>query len=87
VSQKLLISDANILIDMIVGGLLDDILRLDYEFGLPDVLLEYELRENHADLPEKGLLSMQTALLVFLAAATGAGVIAANFGFSVFDRS
>ena len=54
-SRKLLISDANILIDMIVGGLLDDIFRLDYEFGLPDVLFEYELHENHADLPEKGL--------------------------------
>lgn len=53
--HKLLISDANILIDMIVGGLLDDIFRLDYEFGLPDVLFEYELRENHADLPQKGL--------------------------------
>lgn len=54
-ANKLLISDANILIDMIVGGLLDDIFRLDYEFGLPDVLFEYELRENHADLPQKGL--------------------------------
>ncbi len=54
-SNKLLISDANILIDMIVSGLLEDIFRLDYEFGLPDVLFEYELRENHADLPQKGL--------------------------------
>lgn len=54
-ANKLLISDANILIDMIVGGLLDDIFRLDYEFGLPDVLFEYELPENHADLPDKGL--------------------------------
>lgn len=53
--HKLLISDANILIDMIVGGLLDEIFRLDYQFGLPDVLFEYELREHHADLPEKGL--------------------------------
>ena len=57
-ANKLLISDANILIDMIVGGLLDDIFRLDYEFGLPDVLFEYELRENHADLPDKGLQVM-----------------------------
>lgn len=52
VGHKLLISDANILIDMIVGGLLDDIFRLDYEFGLPDVLFEYELREHHAGLPQ-----------------------------------
>jgi len=55
VSRKLLISDANILIDIIVGGLLDELFRLDYEFGLPDVLFEYELRENHVDLPDKGL--------------------------------
>jgi hypothetical protein len=58
VAKKLLISDANILIDMIVGGLLDEIFKLDYEFGLPDVLFEYELRENHADLPDKGLQVM-----------------------------
>lgn len=57
-ANKLLISDANILIDMIVGGLLDEIFRLDYEFGLPDVLFEYELRENHADLLDKGLQVM-----------------------------
>jgi len=38
-----------------IGGLLDGIFRFDYEFGVPDVLFEYELRENHADLPEKGL--------------------------------
>lgn len=57
-AKKLLISDANILIDMIVGGLLDEIFKLDYEFGLPDVLFEYELRENHADLPDKGLQVM-----------------------------
>lgn len=58
-SRKLLISDANILIDIIVGGLLDELFRLDYEFGLPDVLFEYELRENHADLPDKGLQVME----------------------------
>lgn len=57
-ARKLLISDANILIDMIVGGLLDELFWLDYEFGLPDVLFEYELHQNHPDLPGKGLRVM-----------------------------
>jgi len=48
VANKLLISDANILIDMIVGGLLDDIFRLDYEFGLPDKGLQVMALESAA---------------------------------------
>lgn len=54
-SRKLLISDANILIDISVGGLLDELFKLNYEYGLPDVLFEYELQTQHPDLPEKGL--------------------------------
>ena len=54
-SRKLLISDANILIDISVGGLLDELFRLNYEYGLPDVLFEYELQAQHPDLPERGL--------------------------------
>ena len=42
--RKLLISDANILIDISVGGLLGELFRLNYEYGLPDVLFEYELQ-------------------------------------------
>lgn len=55
VSHKLLISDANILIDMVVGGILEKIFLLDYEFAVPDVLFHEELRERHPDLPERGL--------------------------------
>ena len=54
-SHKLLISDANILIDMIAGGVLEAIFSLDYEFAVPDVLFHEELREQHPDLPEMGL--------------------------------
>ena len=54
-NRKLLISDANILIDISVGGLLDQLFQLNFEFGLPDVLFEYELQAQHPDLPEKGL--------------------------------
>lgn len=52
---KLLISDANVIIDMEVGGLIKQMFRLDYEFAVPDVLYETELKENHANLPKLGL--------------------------------
>jgi len=55
VPPKLLISDANIIIDMEVGGLIKQMFRLDYEFAVPDVLYEEELKENHANLPKLGL--------------------------------
>ena len=54
-SHKLLISDANILIDMMVGGILEEIFLLDHEFALPDVLFYQELGKQHPDLPDKGL--------------------------------
>lgn len=53
--QKLLISDASVLIDAIAGGILDLIFRLPYEFGVPDVLFHDELEERHPELPGKGL--------------------------------
>ena len=52
---KLLISDANIIIDMEAGGLIQQMFRLDYEFAVPDVLYEEELKENHSNLPKLGL--------------------------------
>jgi predicted nucleic acid-binding protein len=55
VPQKLLISDANVIIDMEVGGLIKQMFRLDYEFVVPDVLYEEELKENHSNLPKLGL--------------------------------
>ena len=42
--MRLLISDANILIDMEVGGLTAAMFRLDgYRFAVPDVLFAEEL--------------------------------------------
>lgn len=52
---RLLISDANILIDMECGGLLDRMFAVDYEFAVLDVLFEEELAAEHPDLPAKGL--------------------------------
>lgn len=52
---RLLISDANIIIDMNTGGLLRLMFRLDTTFAVPDVLFEEELRTDHAELPRLGL--------------------------------
>lgn len=56
---KLLISDANVIIDMEAGGLIKQMFRLDYEFAVPDVLYETELKENHANLPKLGLKRLE----------------------------
>lgn len=54
--MKLLISDANILIDMDVGGLIEVMFRLPETFAVPDILYQEELREHHPELPGFGLL-------------------------------
>ncbi len=51
----LLISDANILIDMEVGGLLELMFRAQETFAVPDVLYSEELETNHPELPTLGL--------------------------------
>ena len=51
----LLISDANILIDIEAGSLTSVIFRLPFEIAVPDVLFELELRENHPHLLKAGL--------------------------------
>jgi len=53
--QQLLISDANILIDMEEGLLLDKMFNLPFQFAIPDILFVEELEEEHAHLPEIGL--------------------------------
>ena len=53
--QQLLISDANILIDMEEGGLLVEMFQLPYQFATPDILFFEELEEEHAHLPDLGL--------------------------------
>ena len=55
VPMKLLISDANILIDMEEGGLIESMFRLPETFAVPDILYEEELLAHHANLPGLGL--------------------------------
>jgi hypothetical protein len=61
--MRLLISDANILIDMEVGGLLQAMFCLKHQFGVPDVLFLEELAKHHPTLPTMGLkvLSLEPA--------------------------
>lgn len=54
--QQLLISDANILIDMEEGGLLQAMFQLPYEFAAPDILFAEELEDEHSHLPGWGLM-------------------------------
>lgn len=51
----LLISDANILIDIESGDLIAPMFSLGYQFSVPDVLFYEELEEQHAHFLELGL--------------------------------
>ena len=54
--MRLLISDANVLIDLDIGGVLECLFLLrDYRFAVPDVLFAEELVKHHPQLPELGL--------------------------------
>lgn len=51
----LLISDANILMDVEVGDLIAPMFSLGYQFTVPDILYYEELEEQHAHLIDMGL--------------------------------
>jgi len=55
VSKKLLISDANIIIDIVAGELVDVMFSLNYEFGTPDILYVEELEDQHSGILNAGL--------------------------------
>jgi len=50
----LLISDANILIDIESGGLITFMFSLEVQFAVPDILFNDELKDLHAHLLELG---------------------------------
>lgn len=54
-AMLLLVSDANILIDIDVGRLLAPMFSLDYRFVVPDVLFYEELEGQHGSLLGMGL--------------------------------
>lgn len=53
--MAILVSDANIFIDIDVGNLTRPMFRLNETFATPDVLYREELEEHHAELPGLGL--------------------------------
>jgi hypothetical protein len=53
--MALVVSDANVFIDLEEGGILKPLFRLPEAIAVPDVLFEMELRERHAHLLELGL--------------------------------
>lgn len=57
--MKLLISDANILIDFEEGGLISELFQLEATLAVPDVMFEQELREDHPHLEGLGLRSIE----------------------------
>lgn len=58
-AARLLISDANIIIDMNTGGLLRLMFRIDATLAVPDVLYEEELRTDHPELIRLGLKRLE----------------------------
>lgn len=53
--MAIIISDANILIDLNAASLLRVMFRLNHTFAVPDVLYQEELATHHGDLPGLGL--------------------------------
>jgi hypothetical protein len=53
--SQLLISDANILIDLEVGELMAKLFNLPFQFQVPDMLFFNEMEEDHGYLLEYGL--------------------------------
>jgi hypothetical protein len=53
--MQVLISDANILIDMEEGELIEEMFRLPYIFSIPDILFYEEMEEEHQNIIGLGL--------------------------------
>lgn len=54
--MSLIISDANIFIDMEAGGLIRQMFHLPERFAVTNILYEEELLEHHPELPTYGLV-------------------------------
>lgn len=57
--MRLLISDANILIDMEAGALMDTLFQLPMQFGIPDLLYYEEIEPGSPGLEDLGLQIME----------------------------
>ncbi|OZB34945.1 MAG: DUF3368 domain-containing protein [Halothiobacillus sp. 15-55-196] len=59
--MRLLISDANILIDMEAGALMATLFQLPMQFGIPDLLYYEEIEPGSPGLEEMGLQVMEVS--------------------------
>lgn len=59
--MRLLISDANILIDMEAGGLMATLFQLPMQFGIPDLLYYEEIEPGSPGLEFLGLQIMEVS--------------------------
>ncbi len=59
--MRLLISDANILIDMEAAALIERLFRLPMQFGIPDLLYYEEIEEGSPRLEQLGLQIMEVS--------------------------
>ncbi len=57
----LLISDANILIDMEAGELMDTLFQLPMQFAIPDILYWEEIEPGTPGLEEQGLRVLEVS--------------------------
>lgn len=57
--MRLLVSDANILIDMEAGALMKTLFQLPMQFGIPDLLYYEEIEEDSPELEQLGLQLME----------------------------
>ncbi len=59
--MRLLISDANILIDMEAGALMEMLFQLPMQFGIPDLLYYEEIEPGSPGLEQLGLQIMEVS--------------------------
>ena len=59
--MRLLISDANILIDMEAGALMETLFLLPMQFGIPDLLYYEEIEPGSPGLEDLGLQIMEVS--------------------------
>lgn len=57
----LLISDANVIIDLEAGGILEILFQLPYDFAMPDALYEEEIEDGSPYLIDMGLKTLVVA--------------------------
>ncbi len=59
--MRLLISDANILIDMEAGAFMETLFQLPMQFGIPDLLYHEEIEPGSPGLEDQGLQVMEVS--------------------------